>query len=112
MTTTVGDGGESDGAVYGDENDNIVYDKPSPRSLEECLGIYKSDLGAAALSDEEVISLVEQKHIPSYQIEKAVDDPERGVKIRRRVVGGAGSFEGSLYNLPYKNYDYSKVCIF
>jgi hypothetical protein len=65
--------------------------------------------GAAALSDEEVIQLVSAKYIPTYQIEKAVNDPERGVGIRRQIVGKAGSFIKALENLPYKNYDYSKV---
>jgi hypothetical protein len=53
-----------------------------PRSIEECLSIYKSEDGAKLLTDEEVIILVNAKHIPAYQLEKAVDDPERGVNIR------------------------------
>jgi hypothetical protein len=53
------------------------------RDVTECLGIYKnSEWGAKALTDEEVISLVKAKHIPAYQLEKAVDDLERGVSIR------------------------------
>ncbi|XP_017786105.1 PREDICTED: 3-hydroxy-3-methylglutaryl-coenzyme A reductase-like [Nicrophorus vespilloides] len=82
--------------------------KPS-RSLNECVSIYQSNLGAAALNDEEVLLLIEKKYIPAYQVEKAVDDCERGVGIRRKMVGHKGNFTQALTNLPYKNYDYSKV---
>lgn len=61
---------------------NIEVVAQPPRSIEECLSIYKSDDGAKPLTDEEVIALVHEKHIPAYQLEKAVEDPERGVSIR------------------------------
>lgn len=80
-----------------------------PRSVEECVRIYKSDLGASALTDDEVIVLVKNKHIASYQVEKAVDNPERGVGIRRKIVSANGNLSQALVDLPYKNYDYSKV---
>lgn len=79
------------------------------RPLDDCLNIYKSDLGASALSDREVALLVQHRYIPAYQIEKAVGDPERGVGIRRQILGSEGSFTPALADLPYKNYDYSKV---
>ncbi|KOC68238.1 3-hydroxy-3-methylglutaryl-coenzyme A reductase [Habropoda laboriosa] len=79
------------------------------RSLEECLEIYKSELGASVLTDEEVIQLVRNKHIPAYQLEKAVGDMERGVGIRRIIIGETGKFLENLVDLPYKDYDYSKV---
>jgi len=68
--------------------------------------------GAAALSDEEVIHLVNHGHIATYQIEKAINDFERGVGIRRQIFGKAGNFIEALEDLPYRNYDYSKVTIF
>ncbi|XP_031847099.2 HMG coenzyme A reductase [Nomia melanderi] len=80
-----------------------------PRPLEECLEIYKSELGASGLTDEEVIQLVKYKHIAAYQLEKAVGDMERGVKIRRLIIGEAGKFVEDLTELPYTHYDYSKV---
>lgn len=80
-----------------------------PRSLEECLKIYQSDLGASGLTDDEVILLVKNKHIAAYQVEKAVDNPERGVGIRRKMIGASGNFSHALADLPYKDYDYSKV---
>lgn len=61
------------------------------------------------LTDQEVIQLVKHKHIAAYQLEKAVGDMERGVKIRRLVIGAAGNFTEEMTELPYKNYDYSKV---
>ncbi|KAL1492517.1 hypothetical protein ABEB36_010758 [Hypothenemus hampei] len=81
------------------------------KSLEDCLKIYNDvDLGATALTDEEIILLIKNKHIASYQIEKAVDDPERGVNIRRKILGTEllGSSQ-LLQGLPYRNYDYSLV---
>lgn len=83
--------------------------KKQCRSLEECLEVYKSNLGADGLVDDEVILLVKNKTIASYQIEKAVNNPERGVGIRRKILGESGKFSGALIDLPYKNYDYSKV---
>lgn len=85
-----------------EEDDDIV------RELEECAKIYK-ELGAETLTDKEVMQLVKHNHIPSYQIEKAVNDPERGVGIRRQLVSHAGNFKDAITSLPYKNYDYSKV---
>lgn len=80
------------------------------RTLEECLKIFNdSDLGAAALRDEEVILLVEKKQIPAYQLEKAVEDAERGVGIRRRILGAQAKVTKALINLPYKNYNYEQV---
>ncbi|EFN88878.1 3-hydroxy-3-methylglutaryl-coenzyme A reductase isoform X2 [Harpegnathos saltator] len=80
-----------------------------PRSVKKCLEIYKSELGANALTDEEVIELVKHKHIAAYQLEKAVGDMERGVGIRRLMIGAVGNFTEEIADLPYKNYDYSKV---
>lgn len=53
--------------------------------------------------------LVENKQIAPYQIEKAVNNPERGVKIRRKLIGIEGNLTQALTNLPYRYYDYSKV---
>ncbi|XP_045481577.1 3-hydroxy-3-methylglutaryl-coenzyme A reductase-like isoform X2 [Harmonia axyridis] len=80
------------------------------RSIEECLSIYNdTDLGASFLRDEEVIMLVDNKHIPAYQLEKAVEDAERGVGIRRRILGSQAKVTKALINLPYKNYNYEQV---
>ncbi|XP_058809317.1 3-hydroxy-3-methylglutaryl-coenzyme A reductase [Phymastichus coffea] len=79
------------------------------RSIEDCLALYRSELGANALTDAEVIQLVKHRHIQPYQLEKAVGDMERGVGIRRIIVGNSGGFLDDLKDLPYHHYDYSKV---
>lgn len=71
--------------------------------------IFLLQLGASALTDQEVMQLVKHKHIAAYQLEKAVGDMERGVGIRRLVIGTAGNFIDKMTELPYNNYDYSKV---
>lgn len=55
---------------------------PCSRSVEACLHIYQSEGSAQNLTDEEVMALVEKKHIMPYHLEKAVVDGERGVSIR------------------------------
>ncbi|CAK9799934.1 3-hydroxy-3-methylglutaryl-coenzyme A reductase [Anthophora plagiata] len=103
---------QTDGRQYSvdtSSNESLSARSEVCRSLEECLEIYKSELGASALTDEEVIQLVRNKHIPPYQLEKAVGDMERGVGIRRLIIGEAGKFLENLVDLPYQNYDYSKV---
>ena len=68
-------------------------------------------MGPAALTDCEVLQLVEHKHIPAYKLETALGDPERGVAIRRKLVAKQLSVSSSscLSELPYQNYDFSKV---
>ncbi|XP_043256916.1 3-hydroxy-3-methylglutaryl-coenzyme A reductase [Colletes gigas] len=103
---------QTDGRQFSVDTSNSECSSPRskvPRSLEECLEIYKSELGATALTDEEVIQLVKHKHIAAYQLEKAVGDMERGVGIRRLIIGEAGKFIDDLIDLPYKHYDYNKV---
>ncbi|XP_044265253.1 3-hydroxy-3-methylglutaryl-coenzyme A reductase-like [Tribolium madens] len=78
------------------------------RSLEECLQIYRSE-GASKLTDKEVILLIDTKHLPAYNLEKAVKNQERGVKIRRQLIQVLAKCESAFLNLPYKHYDYSKV---
>ncbi|GFG35211.1 hypothetical protein Cfor_01315 [Coptotermes formosanus] len=79
------------------------------RSVEECLGIYKSEAGGRVLRDSEVMTLVAHGHIPSHQLEKAVGNPERGVCIRRKILNRTAKLNDALTYLPYLHYDYSKV---
>jgi hydroxymethylglutaryl-CoA reductase (NADPH) len=81
------------------------------RTIEEFLAIYKSEDGASHLSDEEVIALTNAKYIPAYQLEKAVNDAERGVAIRRKLLVQSSEMvaQGISDELPYRNYDYSQV---
>ncbi len=69
-----------------------------------------SDEGLATLIDEEVIQLVDTKHIASHQLEKILNNPLRGVEVRRKIVGKqAAHLRPALANLPYKHYDYQLV---
>ncbi|XP_053621554.1 3-hydroxy-3-methylglutaryl-coenzyme A reductase isoform X2 [Plodia interpunctella] len=79
------------------------------RPLAECLEIYRSEEKAASLSDEEVVMLVEQSHIPLHKLETVLGDPLRGVRLRRKVVSSRFQTEEAINNLPYLNYEYNKV---
>ncbi|KPI96735.1 3-hydroxy-3-methylglutaryl-coenzyme A reductase [Papilio xuthus] len=79
------------------------------RSMAECLEIYRAEGECATLSDDEVVMLVEQSHIPLHRLEGALGDPLRGVRLRRRVVGTRFHAEAAIGQLSYLNYDYSKV---
>lgn len=49
------------------------------------------------------------KHIPSYKLETALADPERGVAIRRHMISEQLREQDSLDSLPYAGYHYSMV---
>ncbi|KAH8241196.1 hypothetical protein KR032_001831 [Drosophila birchii] len=86
-----------------------------PRPLQECLDILNSTEdgnGPAALSDEEIVAIVHAggTHCPLYKIESVLDDPERGVRIRRQIIAGRAKMPpGRLDVLPYEHFDYRKV---
>ncbi|CAF4833370.1 unnamed protein product [Pieris macdunnoughi] len=79
------------------------------RPMAECLEIYRSEGDCTSLSDEEVVMLVEQSHIPLHRLEVVLCDPLRGVRLRRRVISSRFQTEDAIKTLPYLNYDYSKV---
>ncbi|KAH8347220.1 hypothetical protein KR059_006805 [Drosophila kikkawai] len=88
--------------------------RPS-RPLQECLNILNSTEdgnGPAALSDEEIVAIVQAggTHCPLYKIESVLDDPERGVRIRRQIIAGRAKMPpGRLDVLPYEHFDYRRV---
>lgn len=65
--------------------------------------------GAKFLTDAEVISLVNAKHIPAYKLETLMETQERGVSIRRQMLSQKLPEPSSLQYLPYRNYNYSLV---
>lgn len=67
--------------------------------------------GPRCLTDTEVIALVENKSILGYRLEAELETPERGVAIRREMLGCKLPCPSALENLPYTGYDYSKVHI-
>uniref|UniRef100_A0A8D0HJ93 3-hydroxy-3-methylglutaryl coenzyme A reductase n=1 Tax=Sphenodon punctatus TaxID=8508 RepID=A0A8D0HJ93_SPHPU len=81
-----------------------------PRSTEECLHILaNAEKGAKFLTDAEVISLVNTKHIPAYKLESLMETQERGVSIRRQMLSQMLPEPSSLQYLPYRHYNYSLV---
>lgn len=53
--------------------------------------------------------LVKSNHIKPYMLEKCVNNPERGVGLRRKVLAEENNLTKALTELPYIGYDYSKV---
>lgn len=86
-------------------------ESPPVRHLDECLRLYRSEAGADALTDEELVQLTRHKHIAAHQLEKAVRDAERGVAVRRRLVSEDGGKHvlAALRDLPFRRYDYDRV---
>uniref|UniRef100_A0A4W3GBB1 3-hydroxy-3-methylglutaryl coenzyme A reductase n=1 Tax=Callorhinchus milii TaxID=7868 RepID=A0A4W3GBB1_CALMI len=82
----------------------------NPRPVVECLSIFKNpEKGAKFLTDDEVIRLVNAKHIPAYKLENMMETPERGVFIRRQMLAPKLPDPFALQCLPYGDYDYSLV---
>lgn len=83
------------------------------RSTEECLEIMKSEDGAKMLTDEEILALLDQKLIPSYKLENILQDYERAVYIRRKMISQKLDNIDVMEQLPYTSFDYStthRVC--
>ncbi|KAG7171922.1 3-hydroxy-3-methylglutaryl-coenzyme A reductase-like, partial [Homarus americanus] len=96
--------------VLTEENNDADEDKP-PRSLEECIAVINSEAGAKSLSNQEIVQMVEKKHLPSYKLESLLGNPLRAVGIRRTVVAPHTANQGSMDSLPYDHYDYTKNVI-
>lgn len=87
-------------------------EEPRPlRPLEECVKIYKADPDQMEnLTDEEVIQLIDAKHIRSHALEKVLNNPLRGVEVRRKFVMKQSHVKNkNLDSVPYKDYDYEQV---
>jgi len=98
------------------EEDNIESEEENEeieqvlRDVEECLELIKSSPdGPSQLIDPEIIQLVENKHIREHQLEQKLNDPSRGVRIRRKIIGKNYNIKNAMDNLPFKHYDYKKV---
>lgn len=68
-----------------DASDESLSQLP-PRPLDECLEIFNGGEGATALSDEEVILLVQKGKMAAYALEKSLKDLARAVRIRRALI--------------------------
>lgn len=94
--------------------DNSSKDREA-RPLQECIEILNSTEdwgGPNELSDEEIIAIVNagSPNCPLHKIESIVDNPVRGIRIRRQIISArAGLANDRLDSLPYENFDYRKV---
>ncbi|KAH8920609.1 reductase [Atractiella rhizophila] len=80
------------------------------RSVDECFELFAGGAGAEMLTDEEIIALVQKGKVAAYALEKLLNDYERAVRLRRALISRASLSKNLEHsNLPYKNYDYSKV---
>ncbi|XP_050400448.1 3-hydroxy-3-methylglutaryl-coenzyme A reductase [Patella vulgata] len=61
---------------------DLVKSSLPPRTLDDCLVTMKSDDGPNSLTDDEILMLVEKKHIPAYKLENMLSNHVRGVDIR------------------------------
>lgn len=87
-----------------------VQSESEPRPLEECMSVLFDPLrGPRCLSDLEIISLVTSKKINSYKLESVLENPQRAVAVRRELLSPKLPSASALAQLPYKDYDYSKV---
>uniref|UniRef100_A0A8C1NF97 3-hydroxy-3-methylglutaryl coenzyme A reductase n=1 Tax=Cyprinus carpio TaxID=7962 RepID=A0A8C1NF97_CYPCA len=80
------------------------------RPVDECLMILKDPRrGARCLTNAEVMALVECRGILGYRLEAVMENPERGVAIRREMLSAKLPAASALEKLPYRHYDYSQV---
>ncbi|XP_034115165.1 3-hydroxy-3-methylglutaryl-coenzyme A reductase [Drosophila sulfurigaster albostrigata] len=97
----------------------VELPKRPPRPLQECLQLLNATdetdhalTGPQALTDEEIVAIVNAggTHCPLYKIESVLDDPERGIRLRRQIIASRAKVRlGSLESLPYQHFDYRKV---
>lgn len=90
----------------------IEHQQQETKSLDDCIALIGSEDGAKLLTDEEIEQVVRAGggYCPLYKIESVIGDPERGVKIRRKIMTEeAGTSVEKISALPFKHYDYSKV---
>ena len=97
-----------------EQQDNVSQTKPtqikmSQRVIEQCLEVFREKQKLDDLLDEEVVELVANKHIPLYKLETYFSDPIRAVSIRRKQIESKLRTKASLDDIPFENYNYSKV---
>lgn len=94
------------------DSDEEIEESPADmRPIPECIEIMKT-VGADKLTDSELLALIRAGggHCPLYKIEAIVDNPERGVRLRRNVIAKKANMPmEKLKNLSYKHFDYTKV---
>ena len=84
----------------------LDYDTSTSKQVNNSFILQK---GPNALTDDEVQLLVGAKHIPAYKLENILDNPERGVAVRRQIISKLLPITDALEKLPFASYDYSFV---
>uniref|UniRef100_A0A3P9KXB0 3-hydroxy-3-methylglutaryl coenzyme A reductase n=1 Tax=Oryzias latipes TaxID=8090 RepID=A0A3P9KXB0_ORYLA len=80
------------------------------RPLDECAAVLADpQRGPQMVTDAEVMQLVTAGKIQSYKLETVLQSPSRGVAIRRELLSPKLPAASALEQLPFKDYDYSKV---
>ncbi len=92
------------------KNLSLEDDESEPvRSVEEALKVYKEG-DVTSLNNREVVSLVVNKHLPLYALEKQLKDTTRAVVVRRKALAKLASAPLlETESLPYRYYDYDRV---
>ncbi|XP_076322516.1 3-hydroxy-3-methylglutaryl-coenzyme A reductase-like isoform X2 [Tachypleus tridentatus] len=100
---------QTEESLFSGESNISSLQNQEPRTLEECTQLLNSEEGVGQLTDEEVLMLVENKVIATYKLESVLNNPERGVHIRRKFIAKSSNYYEALEGLPYTNYDYHLV---
>lgn len=91
-----------------EDEDETTRIPREPRSLEECIKIYKSlDDWVDCLMDEELVTLIERKVIRAHALESVLNSSQRGVEVRRKFIEKMAKRD--IGNLPFRNFDYETV---
>ncbi|XP_076350136.1 3-hydroxy-3-methylglutaryl-coenzyme A reductase-like isoform X2 [Tachypleus tridentatus] len=90
-------------------SNSVVCLPVETRSVPDCIRILNSSEGPQKLTDQEILTLVEYKYIAPYKLESVLNNPERGVAIRRQLITKSSNCSNGLNDLPYEHYDYSLV---
>eukprot|EP00761_Pharyngomonas_kirbyi_P002762 gb/GECH01002766.1/.p1 GENE.gb/GECH01002766.1/~~gb/GECH01002766.1/.p1 ORF type:complete len:518 (+),score=127.20 gb/GECH01002766.1/:1-1554(+) len=89
--------------------ENITSDN-TIQSHSKLKSDFESEPDLSKLTDEQVLDLVKSRKVPHYALERKLpDDQERAVGIRRQMYREQMNDNSAMSDLPYKNYDYSKV---
>uniref|UniRef100_A0A2M4CHW6 3-hydroxy-3-methylglutaryl coenzyme A reductase n=1 Tax=Anopheles darlingi TaxID=43151 RepID=A0A2M4CHW6_ANODA len=119
-TIVEGEGASTDSEDHDQEGELFLSEEEEeeeeverePRPLEECIRVLQMDGNGKSLTDAELELVVRAGRgiCPLYKIETVIADAERGVRLRRGIViKDAGRPVDTLKQLPYLNFDYSKV---
>jgi len=80
------------------------------RDVETCLQLL--NVGSDLLTDSEIMVLVQEGLLPSYKLESKLQDANRGVAIRRKLISRKLSDpnkKDAFHHIPTQGYDFTKA---